>query len=170
MRVGGNFLAANANQIFRATDHAGGGAANLNMRHAAHGLQLEHEIEGRDFQGADIGHAEHISDIFNRRLAEPPFLFLCAPQQGNNRRSLTSFGVFGDLRLSPCLIFRGKGKAIWLFRMKASEHRKVFRQQVERGSDPAAAKADPRSAVNLTKHNIKRPKNSRHIRQLVAAA
>ena len=48
MGLAGNFFFAHRDQIFCTANHASGGAANLEMRHLANGLKLEHEIEGRN--------------------------------------------------------------------------------------------------------------------------
>ena len=79
MRLGGDLVLADRDQILGAADHAGRGAADLNMRDGAHRLKLEHEVECGDFQGPDIGQIQQIGAIFDGRSRQPAFLFLRAP-------------------------------------------------------------------------------------------
>jgi hypothetical protein len=99
--VGAISSLADRHQILGPADHAAGGAADLDMRNRPDRLQLEHEVEGRHLQHADIGHAQQVGDIFNRRAGKPPFLFLRAPQQRDDRAGLTTFGIFGNLPPGP---------------------------------------------------------------------
>ena len=94
------------------------------MRNRSDRLHLEHEIERRHFQNTDIGHAQHVGDIFDRRLGKPAFLFLGPPQQRNHRAGLTPLGVFGDLRFGPFLIGRAEGKAFGLFVIQTTKHQR----------------------------------------------
>jgi len=84
------------------------------MRHAAHGLELEHEVERRNFKRADVGHAEKIRNVFDCGTGQPAFLFLRAPQKWNNRAGLAAFWVFGHLRFGPSLIGGRKGESFGL--------------------------------------------------------
>ena len=77
-------------------------AADLDVRLFADGLELEHRVEGRDFQHADVGHVKQIGDRADRGFRNPSLmLFLNPPQDRDHRRGLTAFRVFGDLLLSP---------------------------------------------------------------------
>ena len=78
-------------------------------------MQLKHKVEGRHFQRADIGHAKRIGNMLDRGTGQPAFLLLRAPQQRNDGRGLTPFGVFRYLALSPGLVRLGKGKSRGLF-------------------------------------------------------
>ena len=71
-------------QIFRTAQLAGNGAAELNMRLRADGRKLKHGVKRRHFEHADIGHIQHLSDVFNHRTRGPAVLFLAPPEQGNN--------------------------------------------------------------------------------------
>ena len=123
MRPGSDLVLADRNQILGPADHAGRRAADLNMCHRANRLQLEHEVERRDLKHADVGHAQHVGDGFNRRTTQPAFLLLRAPQQRDNRAGLAPFGVLGDLRFGPLLVGSGEGKAFGLLGVKTAKHR-----------------------------------------------
>jgi hypothetical protein len=60
MRLRRDLVAADADQVLRPADHAGRGAADLDMRDGAHGGELEHEVEGRDLERPDMRHAQHV--------------------------------------------------------------------------------------------------------------
>ena len=120
MRFIGNLFLADADQILGTANHAGQCSTNLNMRHTSHGLELEHEIECRNLKRADIGHAQHFGNAFNRWTRQPSLLLLGTPQQRNNRRLLTPLWVFLNLRFGPCLVRRGKGKAFGLVVVKTA--------------------------------------------------
>ena len=79
MGVLSDFVLADGNEVFGTADHTGGCAANLDMGNRANRLQLEHEVERRHFQRADIGHAQHLGDMLNRRAGQPAFLLLGTP-------------------------------------------------------------------------------------------
>jgi hypothetical protein len=104
----GNLALADLDEFFRAAQHAGRGAADLDVGLLAHRLELEHRVESRDFQHADIGHVEQIGDgLADRRLAHPAvMLLLRAPQQRDDRGGLTAFRIailisfFAQARLS----------------------------------------------------------------------
>ena len=107
MRLRRNLFLADRDQILGAADHAGSGATDLHVGNGSGRDQLEHEVKGGNFKNADIGHAQHIRDIFNRGLGDPAFLLLGTPQQRNNRRGLTPLGVFGELRFGPHSVVLG---------------------------------------------------------------
>ena len=52
-------LAADVDQVARAAQHAGRRAADLDVRLRADRLEMEHRVEGRDLEHADLRHAEH---------------------------------------------------------------------------------------------------------------
>jgi len=122
MRFLGDLFLADRHQILGAADHAGSGATDLHVGNGSGRDQLEHEVKGGNFKNADIGHAQHIRDIFNRGLGDPAFLLLGTPQQRNNRRGLTPLGVFGELRFGPLLVVGREGKAFGLFGMQTTKH------------------------------------------------
>ena len=71
----------------------------------------------------DEGHAEHRRHIFHGGSRQPAVvLFLGAPQQWDNRRCLTAFGIFGDLRVRPRKVVGREFKAGGLVKVEASKH------------------------------------------------
>ena len=60
---------ADVEDRFRAAQHAGRGAADLHVGLLPARLQQEHGVEGRDFERADMRHAEHLADV---RGSPPP--------------------------------------------------------------------------------------------------
>ncbi|MNV82888.1 hypothetical protein D3C71_1766540 [compost metagenome] len=75
------------------------------MGTSADGLELELGIEGRDFEHADIGHAEHVGDRFDRGLRYPAVLLLRPHQQRNDRGLLAAFRILLDCPLCPSGVF-----------------------------------------------------------------
>src|SRR5262249_24783582 len=64
--------------------------------------EIEHRVERSNFQSADVRHAEEVADMADRRLRQPAaVLFLCAPEQRDDRRLLTAFRIFGNFLLRP---------------------------------------------------------------------
>ena len=122
MRIWRDLFFADRHKVFGPADHAGCGAADLDMCHGTNRLQLEHEVECRHLETANIGHAQHLRDMLNRGTGEPALLLLRAPEQRDDCAGLTAFGVFGDLRFGPCLIGRGEGEAFGLFGVQTAEH------------------------------------------------
>ena len=122
MRGVRDLVLTDGDQVFRAADHAGRRAANLEMRNFAYGLELEHEVKGRDFEHADIRKIEHLCYSLNDGLRHPPFLFLRPPQKRNDGRGLTTLRIFANLRLGPFLVFRRESETVRLFGMKAAKH------------------------------------------------
>src|SRR5262249_36168153 len=75
---------------------AGRRAAELHVP-APDRRQVEHRVEGRDFEHADVGHAEKIGNRPDRRLRDPAAgLLLRAPQNRQDRRGLPTWRIFGD--------------------------------------------------------------------------
>ncbi len=75
LRVKGSlaiFFLQTLDQVFGAAQHAGRGAADLDMGTRSDRLQLELRIEGGDFENTDIGHAEHVGDRLDRRPRHQP--------------------------------------------------------------------------------------------------
>ena len=85
-----------------------------------HRGKLEHRVKRRDFEHADVGHAEHVGDRADRRFGYPTFLLLRAPQQRDDGAGLTAFGVFRDLPLRPGQIGGREGKGCGLVVVKAA--------------------------------------------------
>ena len=123
-----NLLAANFLDRFRATQGARRRATKLHEM-LAHRLQIEHGIKGGNFHHPDHRHVQHGRDLFNRRLRQPiGVLRLRPPQQRNHRRSLSSIGIFGNLRLGPDFIFPREGERGGLDGSKAADgHFLAFR-------------------------------------------
>ena len=86
----------------------------------ADGVQLEHEIERRHLERADVIHAEHLRHMLDRRAGQPALLFLRAPHQRDHRAGLTPLGVFADLTLGPFLVRRGEFEAFGLLVVKTA--------------------------------------------------
>ncbi len=120
MRFRGNVFTADPDKVLGTAYHARGRPTHLNMRDAANGLQLKHEIEGRNLKHPDMGHAQHIADSLDYFAGDPPLLFLRAPKKRYHRACLSSLRVFRNLSLGPCLIFRCESKIIRLIMIQAS--------------------------------------------------
>ena len=104
-------LAAALDQLVGAAQHAGRGAAYLDVRLLADRSQQEHGVEGRDFQDADIGHVEELADPADRRLGNPAFLLLNAPQDRDNSGGLLAFRELLNLLLGPGEVLGGEREA-----------------------------------------------------------
>ena len=63
-------------ELVRSAQHARRRAAHLDVRFLADRRQLEHRVERRDLEDADVGHVEHLADFLHRR-----------PRFGAQRRS-----------------------------------------------------------------------------------
>ena len=126
-------------QFLRTAQHAGRGAADLDVGNPANGLQLEHGVEGGDLEHADIGHVEHVRDILDHRLGHPVVvLLLGAPQQRDDRRGLLARGKFRDGLLGPGQVLRAEGEAVGLNRMKTTDaHRSTSPKTMSR--EPSTA-------------------------------
>src|ERR1700730_4189163 len=98
---------ANLDDIAGAAQPTRRSAADLDMRLLADRLQLEHRIERRDLQHADVGHLEQVRDRADRGFRDPPLmLFLHPPQNRDRRRSLAARRIFCNLLLRPGEILR----------------------------------------------------------------
>src|SRR5271166_25781 len=72
------------------------GAAELDMK-LAHRREIEHGVEGRDFERPHLGHAEKTGDMLDRLLRQPTAgLLLRASQERNDRWMLPAGGIFRD--------------------------------------------------------------------------
>ncbi len=101
-------------QRVRAAQPAGRRAAQLHMEFADR-REIEHRVEGRDLEHADIRHAEQLGDMLDRLLRQPAAgLLLRAPQQRDHRRLLAAFRIFRDLLLRPGEILRREGEVLRL--------------------------------------------------------
>ncbi|MNL12658.1 hypothetical protein D3C87_1335300 [compost metagenome] len=105
-----DLLAADVHQRFRAAQHAGRGAADLNVGARANRLQLELRIEGRHFHDADIGHIQHVGDFLDGGAGNPAVLLLRTHEQRDNRRLLASLWIFLDRLFRPNGVIRIEGK------------------------------------------------------------
>ena len=88
VRMGRDLRLADPDQVFRAAQLARRRAADLDMRLLADRGQLEHRVEGRDLEHADVRHAEHFGDIADRRAraASPRAVPAPATEAGSPRR------------------------------------------------------------------------------------
>jgi hypothetical protein len=77
--------------------------------------QIEHRVEGRDLEHADLRHVEHLGDDLDGPLGDPAGLLLLRfPQQRDDSGSLPAFRILCDLRLRPGEILRRKGEVLRL--------------------------------------------------------
>jgi hypothetical protein len=106
--------AAHVHQRFRAAQHAGRGAADLDMRAGADRVELVLRVEGRDLEPPDVWHIEHVGDRLDRRLCHPAFLLLRQHQQRDDRRLLAALRILLDPLLGRCRIRPVKGEGGWL--------------------------------------------------------
>ena len=103
-------LLADFLDVVGAAQHAGRRAAELHMM-APDRRQVEHRIEGRDFEHAHQRHVEHLRDFLDRWLGQPIIvLLLRAPQQRQHRGRLPARRIFGDFLLRPGLVLRREGE------------------------------------------------------------
>ena len=104
-------------------------AADLHMGFLADRLKLEHRIESRHLQHADVGHFEEIGDGADRGFRHPALmLFLDAPQDCDHRGRLATRRIFFDLRFRPGeILFRErKARGLQFLRCEAADgHRSV---------------------------------------------
>src|SRR5262249_33807319 len=108
-----NPVMAKLDQLIRPAQHAGRRPAELNVR-ASDRRQVEHRVEGRDFERANLRHAEEVSDVLDRLLRKPAGLLLRTPEQRDDRRTLPAIRIFGDLALGPIEILDREGEALGL--------------------------------------------------------
>src|SRR5664279_3895849 len=102
-----NAALAHFNDGGGAAQPARGSAADLDVGLLADRLQLEHRVEGRDLERANVGHPEQVSDRADRDFGNPTVMLLLDPPQDRYyRRCLAAFRIFGDLRLRPNEVFR----------------------------------------------------------------
>ena len=109
-------VVAELDQLVGAAQHARRGAAELDVE-LPDRRQIEHGVEGRDLERADLRHAEEIGDVLDRLLRQPAAgLLLRAPQQRDDRGGLPALRIFGDLALGPIEILGREGEALGLDR------------------------------------------------------
>src|ERR1041384_8702506 len=90
--------------------------------------EVEHRVERRDFEHADIGHVEQRRDLLDHRLRAPPFLLLPDPQRGNHRALLPARWILGNVALHARFIFLAVREALRLligWRKTAKAHRSI---------------------------------------------
>ena len=139
MRIVMNFALADLLQILAPTQHAGRGAADLDVGFPAHGRKLEHRIERGHFVNADEGHIEHLAHIFHGGLREPAgILLLGAPEQSDHGRGLLAGGIIADGLFRPRHILRGEGEAFRLYGIKTAN--------AHRSTSPNTISREPRTA------------------------
>src|SRR6185437_4741159 len=110
-RIVRDLVPADVQEIAGAAQHARGRAANDDVGIAADGLQQELRVEGRDFEDADIGHAQHRGDGLDGGPGDPALLLLRAPQDGDHGRLLPAGRVARDDLFRPRLIFGRESEA-----------------------------------------------------------
>ena len=83
------------------------------MKYLPDRLEVEHGVEGRDLQHADIGHPEPRRHGLDRRLrAASRLLLLRPPQQRDHRRGLPARRVLCDLLLRTSFVLGEKAKLL----------------------------------------------------------
>jgi len=142
VRIVVDLALADLDQLPCPAQHARGGAAVLNVGTGADGLELELSVEGRNFQHADIGHAEHLGDLFNGRAGDPAVLILRTHKQRDDSRLLTAGRIKRDALFGPGCVSIIKGETCRLNRLvcKASHAH-------QRSTSPNTISIDPRIAV-----------------------
>ena len=122
-------LLADLDQVAGAAQPARRGAADLDMGLLADRLQLEHRVEGRDLEHADIGHVEQVGDGADRGFRNPALvLLLRPPQDRDHRRGLAAGRIFRDLRFRPreILVREREARGLQFLRCKTADgHRSV---------------------------------------------
>ena len=119
-----DLVLADADQVLGAADHAGRGAADLDMGNRSNRIKLEHEVECRDLKGTDIGHAQKVGAIFDGRAGQPALLFLGAPQHRDDRRLLAARRVFGHLGTGPFKIGGRELERVRLIGGQTAQHQR----------------------------------------------
>ena len=87
----------------------------------AHRGELEHRVEGRDLQHADVGHAQHVGDGADGGLGAPALLLLRAPQEREHGGGLLAGRILGDLALGPGEVIGREGEAQGLLGVEAAD-------------------------------------------------
>src|ERR1700674_90920 len=106
--------AADLLERVRAAQLARRGAAKLNEK-LPHWLEMKHRVEGRDLERANVGEAEEVGDVADRRLRQPAArLLLGAPEQCDHRGNLAAGGILRHLALRPREIVRAEGEGVGL--------------------------------------------------------
>src|SRR5262249_25645548 len=148
LTVGGNALlgsdplVTDLDDLVRPAQQARRRAAELDVEFSDR-LQIEHGVEGRDFERADLRHAEEIGDVLDRLLREPAAgLLLRPPQQRDDGGGLPAFRVPADLVLGPVEILDREEKflRLQLGRGKAADGH-------QRSTSPNTMSSEPRIAA-----------------------
>src|SRR5579872_3646415 len=141
-------------QLLRAAQHARRRAAKLHVPPADR-REIEHRIKSRDFEHADIGHAENVGDALDGRLRQPIIvLFLSAPKQRDHRRVLPPRRIFGDLLVGPSPVFGRELETRRLFLSQSSNRHALSLyatgapppRNVYRSTSPKTMSSDPKIA------------------------
>ena len=193
-----DLLAADLLEVVGAAQPARRRAAHLEMRDPAHRLEVEHRVEGRDLEHADLGHVEHRRDRLDRRLASPS---LPAPAPATAARSPPRPAGPRDTwrsLLRPSAVRFAEGEALGLFLGEAADrHGRRFRGAanlagfyicIAKGQWLASSAADSLdglqggdrlharsvtadiSPVDLPEHDVERAEDGRDVGQHVPAA
>src|SRR4029079_431070 len=133
-------LAADLLEIVGAAQPAWRRAAKLPVEFADR-PQIEHRVESRDLERANVRHSKKFSDMPDRSFRQPAArLLLRAPEHRNNRRLLTALGIFRDLFLRPGKVVLAEGKILRLHfgRCEAAD--------AQRSTSPNTNSIEPRMA------------------------
>ena len=118
-------------------------------------LQLELGIEGRDLEDADERHLQHVGDMLDCCLGDPPLLILRAHQQRDHGRLLALRRIFTDRRLRPGRVFIGEGEAVRLegiVRETSDRHRTSTLEPVQHAMLRRVLSHDPQKASGQKPH------------------
>src|SRR6516225_9228938 len=89
---------AELDDVGRAAQAARRGTADLDVGLLADRRELEHRVEGRNLEHADVRHLEQVSDGADRGFRNPALMLLLhPPEDRNRRRGLTAGRIFGHL-------------------------------------------------------------------------
>src|SRR5215510_4740778 len=107
-------IAAHLLEVIGAAQLAWRGAAELHVP-APDRRQVEHGVERRDLEHADMRQAQHVGDIADRRFRHPAArLLLRPPQQRDHGRRLPTVGILCDLPARPGEILGCEGELLRL--------------------------------------------------------
>ena len=106
-----DLVLADLEQIASAAQHARRRAADDDVGFRTDGLEQKLRIERRDFEHADIGHAEQAADRLDGGTAQPALLLLGTPQDQDHGGLLPAGRIAGDDFLGPRLVLGRERKA-----------------------------------------------------------
>src|SRR5262249_15840150 len=133
--------AAHCLEVLGAAQHARRRPAQLHIG-AADRREVEHRVEGRDFERTDVREPELVGDRADSDFRQPTALLLCPPEQRDDRGSLAAGRIFADLPLGPGAVLRREGEAL---RLKLGRGETTNGHQ--RSTSPNTTSSEPRIAA-----------------------